>query len=317
MARLQDFQTVTPTSSDKLLVVQSQGQGLVPYGSKLDSANPTGTGSLSLNRKSGTTTGTNSVAEGYTPTASGHSSHAEGYSTTASATGSHSEGVDTTASADYSHAEGNGTIASGAGSHTEGYGCEASGARSHAEGNFTIANHLGQHVFGAYNVADASTATADSRGNYVEIVGNGSSGANRSNARTLDWSGNEMLAGGLKINGNQDVATQNDFTPTSGTISDFNSALTGGSYSLTKSGKVCVLSLTKVITGSLSGTADLATLSSGFFPYINTDVFVAGTYNGNYGVYTARISTDGKLKLMTGGGNFTSSIVIACTYICS
>ena len=28
MARLQDFQTVTPTSSDKLLVVQSQGQGL-------------------------------------------------------------------------------------------------------------------------------------------------------------------------------------------------------------------------------------------------------------------------------------------------
>lgn len=32
MARLQDFQTVTPTSSDKLLVVQSQGQGLVPYG---------------------------------------------------------------------------------------------------------------------------------------------------------------------------------------------------------------------------------------------------------------------------------------------
>ena len=48
MARLQDFQTVTPTSSDKLLVVQSQGQGLVPYGSKLDSANPTGTGTLTM-----------------------------------------------------------------------------------------------------------------------------------------------------------------------------------------------------------------------------------------------------------------------------
>ena len=48
MARLQDFNTVTPTSSDKLLVVQSQGQGLVPYGSKLDSANPTGTGNLTM-----------------------------------------------------------------------------------------------------------------------------------------------------------------------------------------------------------------------------------------------------------------------------
>ena len=48
MARLQDFPIVTPTSSDKLLVVQSQGQGLVPYGSKLDSANPTGTGTLTM-----------------------------------------------------------------------------------------------------------------------------------------------------------------------------------------------------------------------------------------------------------------------------
>ena len=48
MARLQDFQTVTPTSSDKLHVVQSQGQCLVPYGSKLDSANPTGTGTLTM-----------------------------------------------------------------------------------------------------------------------------------------------------------------------------------------------------------------------------------------------------------------------------
>lgn len=48
MARLQDFPTVTPTSSDKLLVVQSQSQGLVPYGSKLDSANPTGTGTFTM-----------------------------------------------------------------------------------------------------------------------------------------------------------------------------------------------------------------------------------------------------------------------------
>ena len=52
MARLQDFPTVTPTSSDKLLVVQSQGQGLVPWGSKLDYSeaytNPTVT-SLPLN----------------------------------------------------------------------------------------------------------------------------------------------------------------------------------------------------------------------------------------------------------------------------
>lgn len=53
MARLQDFPTVAPTSSDKLLVVQSQGQGLVPYGStidaKMDKTNPTGTGTFNFN----------------------------------------------------------------------------------------------------------------------------------------------------------------------------------------------------------------------------------------------------------------------------
>lgn len=52
MARLQDFPTVTPTSSDNLLIVQSQGQGLVSYGnsigSKMDKTNPTGTGMLTM-----------------------------------------------------------------------------------------------------------------------------------------------------------------------------------------------------------------------------------------------------------------------------
>ncbi len=224
MARLQDFQTVTPTSADKLLVVQSQGQGLVAYGAKLDSANPTGTGSLSMNRKASTTVGTNSVAEGNnctasgatshaegtatnatgdrshsegsTTTASGARSHAEGDATTSGGTASHAEGAATTASGNYSHAEGYGTNA-GLEAHAEGNGTTASGVRSHTEGRATIANHRSQHVFGEFNTADASTAQADARGNYVEIVGNGANDANRSNARTLDWNGNEVLAGTL------------------------------------------------------------------------------------------------------------------------
>lgn len=52
MSRLQDFQTVTPTSSDNILIVQSQGQGLASVGStlgaKMDKANPTGTGTLTM-----------------------------------------------------------------------------------------------------------------------------------------------------------------------------------------------------------------------------------------------------------------------------
>ena len=77
----------------------------------------------------------------------------------------------------------------------------ASGSCSHTEGYMTIANHAYQHVFGELNVEDTSTAAATSRGNYVEIVGNGTSPENRSNARTLDWNGNETIAGKHQANG--------------------------------------------------------------------------------------------------------------------
>ena len=214
MARLQDFQTVTPTSSDKLLVVQSQGQGLVPYGSKLNSANPTGTGSLSLNRKSNTTEGNRSVAVGNQCTASKADSFACGTITTASGDyGSFSTGANTEASGNSSFAEGEET--------------QASGSFSHAHGKNTIANHRAQLVFGEYNEADTSSQLATQRGNYIEIVGKGTSNNARSNARTLDWSGNEVLAGGLKVNGNQDVATNIAISKTSlaiGQVASWDSA---------------------------------------------------------------------------------------------
>ena len=57
---------------------------------------------------------------------------------------------------------------------------------SHAEGNRTIANHKNQHVFGEFNEADPNTGAVGVRGNYVEIVGNGTAEDARSNARTLD-----------------------------------------------------------------------------------------------------------------------------------
>ena len=41
--------------------------------------------------------------------------------------------------------------------------------------------------------------TYDNKGDYVEIVGNGTDTSHRSNARTLDWNGNETLAGGLTV----------------------------------------------------------------------------------------------------------------------
>lgn len=174
----------------------------------------------------------------YDVVASGDYSHAEGSGTTASATGSHAEGENSVASGNYSHAEGiseasgyyshseGGSVASGEYSHAEGYatessgesshsegdGTESSGRYSHAEGFHTIANHKSQHVFGEYNYEDDSSASSNSRGKYIEIAGNGADSDHRSNARTLDWNGNEVLAGKLTVGAqptnDMDVATK-------------------------------------------------------------------------------------------------------------
>ena len=235
MARLQDFQTVTPTSSDKLLVVQSQGQGLVPYGSKLDSANPTGTGALSINRKANTTTGTNSVTLGTNCTASGSSAIAEGSSTTASG--------------NYSHVEGAGGTASGERSHAEGNTCVSSGSFSHAEGNQTKANRRSQHTFGEFNIEETGTTTT--KGTYIEIVGNGTSDANRSNARTLDWSGNEVLAGDLTINGNVNLSLKN-----------YGVTINGVTYNLFMMGCMGILTIkTGTLTNAVNANTALVSLT--------------------------------------------------------
>ena len=41
----------------------------------------------------------------------------------------------------------------------------------------------------------------ESRGEYIEIVGNGASDKSPSNARTLDWVGNEWIKGSYSANG--------------------------------------------------------------------------------------------------------------------
>ena len=155
---------------------------------KMDKSNPEGTGSFSMNRLSPSTVGPKSHAEGDMGTASGDDSHAEGFMTVASGDDSHSEGVMTTASGDAAHAEGSNAVAGGLVSHAEGY--------------YTKASSDYQHVSGKFNVED----NADT---YAEIIGNGTADNARSNARTLDWSGNETIAGDLYFNGGADpLSTQ-------------------------------------------------------------------------------------------------------------
>ena len=151
--------------------------------------------SLSMGRKAGTTYGLGSSALGSEVTASGKSSHAEGNSPTASGHYSHAEGSYTTASNYYSHAEGNNTTASGQCSHAEGANTTASGNWSHAQNLGTIAQRKSQTALGEYNVLDEYGSGAFARGQYAVIVGNGTNDSIRSNALTLDWSGNVVLSG--------------------------------------------------------------------------------------------------------------------------
>jgi len=127
--------------------------------------------------------------------------HAEGYATLASGTAAHAEGQCTVASAKSSHAEGEKTEAKGPASHAEGTSTVAGGGSAHAEGSNTIANGRNSHVQGMFNLADTS-ATDRKTGlqKYAHIVGNGTATA-RSNAHTLDWSGNAWFAGDVYVGG--------------------------------------------------------------------------------------------------------------------
>ena len=133
-----------------------------------------------------------SYAEGSGTYATGNNAHAEGDGTGADGNYSHAEGYGTYAGGNYSHVEGNGSVASGESSHAEGELTRASGLWSHAEGYYTKASGQYQHVSGKFNVEDLNNT-------YAEIVGIGTHNNSHKNGRTLDWSGNEQLAGSLTL----------------------------------------------------------------------------------------------------------------------
>lgn len=139
--------------------------------------------------------------------ASAYYSHAEGYMTTANAPYSHAEGSNTVASNPSCHAEGSGTTASGNCSHAENTGCIASGSNSHAEGYHTIARGEHSHASGAHTIAGMEVFALGRYNKKAEdvalVVGNGwgnESNEWRSDALTLDYSGNLKLAGNLTAN---------------------------------------------------------------------------------------------------------------------
>ena len=145
-----------------------------------------------------------SHAEGSGTKATGiYGSHAEGFATQATAYSAHSEGSYTIASGEQSHAEGWYSKATASHAHSEGYWCEANGMESHAQNTSTIANGASQTTLGKFNVADTTSAV---------IIGNGTSSSVRSNALTVDWSGNVNIPSGAKYKINGTALSASDIT---------------------------------------------------------------------------------------------------------
>jgi hypothetical protein len=140
-----------------------------------------------------------SHAEGFqTICISGNYSHAEGQQTSARGIGSHTEGLSTITTGLNAHAEGAFTLAMGNSSHAEGYQTTASANYSHTNGIGTVASGLYQHIVGSYNVSSSNASAF--------IVGNGTSGALRSNlvfasGSTFQVTGSVNLTQNLTVGG--------------------------------------------------------------------------------------------------------------------
>lgn len=160
--------------------------------------------------------------------------HAEGAATHAIGNESHSEGHSTYAYGDASHAENYNNVTYGFGSHSGGF-------QSFVYADYGFAHGIGcrvateaQFVIGKYNnlIVNDYEESPDTgvlvpidppgyeTGNYSFIIGNGTADDARSNALTVDWSGNLVTAGSITSNGYSVLTTNsvvNNLTSTSTT----------------------------------------------------------------------------------------------------
>ena len=205
-----------------------------------------------------------SYAEGWCTEASGLYSHAEGYHTLASGSYSHAEGWCTEAG-NTSHSEGIYATASGYASHAEGNYTTAGGSYSHAQGHWTVVNNSYNTVIGKYNKATVSGSGTQSNpyvytnvGDYPFIIGNGTANttAGRSNAFTVDWSGNVVASGSLAGTGaTLTGALSGTSASFSSTISATGATLTGALSGTSASFSSTISSAGATLTGALTGTS--------------------------------------------------------------
>jgi len=203
-----------------------------------------------------------SHSEGWNTNAYGNYSHAEGHLTHARGGDSHAEGANTRATNSYTHAEGQLTYATGEASHAEGISSRAEGRATHAQNLGTYAVGETQTAIGKYNATDNTSAL---------IIGNGTADDARSNALTVDWSGNVSAAGAVS-------ATDGTFTGAlsadSATLANPLPAASGGT------GKTTGLQWRSL--GSFTGTNSLAINLSAY-----SEVMVAAKFNHTFNSQTS------------------------------
>lgn len=208
------------TASD--VVAHAEGMDTIASGvaSHAEGSGTTASGAYShAEGESGTASGAASHVEGTASYATGSYAHAEGRQTTSSGVGAHSEGKGTNAAGNYSHAEGEQTTAYAQSSHVVG---RYNSTDTYVNWNNWVSGTeyvVGDKVQRMENNKrtgyvcktansdvdfDSSKWDKDTLMNYVELVGNGKNTNNKSNARAVDWDGNEYLKGNLYVNSNAD-----------------------------------------------------------------------------------------------------------------
>lgn len=263
-----------------------------------------------------TASGQYSHAEGQVSKAIGNSAHAEGSRTTASSSCSHAEGSNTTASSNDSHAEGSWTTASGVISHAEGYYAKASGAHSHSEGYYSEANGAHSHAQNKHTIAGYDDQTAigaynDNQSTNAFEIGNGTADDARSNAFTVDWSGNVMAAGTVS------AAVQ------TGTMTlDSTHCTLVTNYAYARHNGICAtVQLGAFQLKSALGDANtitVGTVPDGFRPPARTYATVAIANAAVGGAVSAYINADGTIGLVNRSGATLGTPVvftITATYI--
>lgn len=198
-----------------------------------------------------------------------------------------------------SFAEGWNVGASGTASHAEGVGSVASGYASHSQNYGTIASSTDQTALGKCNIED-------SIGKYAVIVGNGTSATARSNALTLDWSGNVVASGNVTDGGGNVLANKAN-------TSSLATVATSGNYSDLSGTPTFATVATSGAYGDLSGKPNLATVatSGAYSDLSGTPTLATVATSGSYADLSNKPTIPTATSQLTNDSGFIDSTAIA------